>query len=117
MSLHGPGTTPEQWASANFAFNVTLSMLLAVVLMGGITLALRAANRAVRLSEMKSDFVSNVSHELRTPLASIRVFAELMRLGRVPSSEKIQEYGGGIQGGRAGSRAPVDHNPLDSAAR
>src|SRR2546425_10805172 len=93
MSLHGPGTTPEQWASANFAFNVTLSMLLAVVLMGGIALALRAADRAVRLSGMKSDFVSNVSHELRTPLASIRVFAELLRLGRVPTPEKVQEYG------------------------
>ena len=93
MSLHSPGTTPEQWASANFAFNVTLSMLLAVVLVGGIALALRAADRAVRLSGMKSDFVSNVSHELRTPLASIRVFAELLRLGRVHAPEKVQEYG------------------------
>src|SRR2546425_157178 len=93
MSLHSPGTTPEQWASANFAFNVTLSLLLAVVLVGGIALALRAADRAVRLSGMKSDFVSNVSHELRTPLASIRVFAELLRLGRVHTPEKVQEYG------------------------
>src|SRR2546427_4804499 len=74
-------------------FNVTLSMLLAGVLMGGIGLALRTANRAMLLSEMKSDFVSNVSHELRTPLASIRVFAELLRLGRVRSPEKVQEYG------------------------
>jgi len=93
MGLHSPGTTPEQWARANFAFNVALSMLLAAVLVGGIALALRAADRAVRLSEMKSDFVSNVSHELRTPLASIRVFAELLRLGRVQTADKIQEYG------------------------
>jgi signal transduction histidine kinase len=93
ISLHSPGTTPEKWASANFAFNVTLSTLLAVVLMGGIVLALRSANRAVRLSEMKSDFVSNVSHELRTPLASIRVFAELLKLGRAREPEKVQEYG------------------------
>src|SRR2546426_3499162 len=49
---------------------------------------LRTANREVRLSGMKSDFVSNVSHELRTPLASIRVFAELLRLGRVQRSEE-----------------------------
>lgn len=93
MSLHGPGTTPEQWARANFAFNVALSVVLAAVLVGGIVLALGAAGRAVRLSEVKSDFVSNVSHELRTPLASIRVFAELLRLGRVPSADKVQEYG------------------------
>ncbi|MBI1951136.1 MAG: HAMP domain-containing histidine kinase [Acidobacteria bacterium] len=93
MSLHGPGTTPEQWARVNFAYNVALSAVLAAVLVGGIVLALRAADRAVRLSEMKSDFVSNVSHELRTPLASIRVFAELLRLGRVQSQDKVQEYG------------------------
>ena len=47
----------------------------------------------MRLSEMKSDFVSNVSHELRTPLASIRVFAELLRMGRATSPEKVREYG------------------------
>ncbi len=93
MGLHSPRSTSEQWARASFTFNVTLSALLAIALMGGIALALRAANRAMHLSEMKSDFVSNVSHELRTPLSSIRVFAELLRLGRVQSPEKVQEYG------------------------
>ena len=47
----------------------------------------------MRLSEMKSDFVSNVSHELRTPLSSIRVFGEYMRLGRVEKPEKVRQYG------------------------
>jgi signal transduction histidine kinase len=84
---------PEQLASASFVFNVTLSILLALALLGGVAFAFRAADRAIKLSTMKSDFVSNVSHELRTPLASIRVFAELLRLGRVRSPEKIQEYG------------------------
>ena len=37
----------------------------------------------MKLSQMKNEFVSNVSHELRTPLASIRVFGEFLRLGRV----------------------------------
>jgi len=84
---------PERLASTSFASNVTLSILLALALLGGIAFAFRAADRAIKLSTMKSDFVSNVSHELRTPLASIRVFAELLRLGRVRSPEKIQEYG------------------------
>ena len=74
-------STPEQLARANFLLNVGLSAALAAVLLGGVVLALRAAAREVRLSAMKSDFVSNVSHELRTPLASIRVFGELMRTG------------------------------------
>jgi signal transduction histidine kinase len=58
-----------------------------------VALALRAAGRAMRLSEMKSDFVSNVSHELRTPLASIRMFAEMLSLGRAPTLDKAKEYG------------------------
>ena len=52
-----------------------------LLVVGGVGFALRAAAREMKLSAMKSDFVSNVSHELRTPLASIRVFGELLRLG------------------------------------
>ena len=93
LSLTSARNMPEQMASASFAFNVTLSIFLALALLGGVAFAFRAADRAMKLSEMKSDFVSNVSHELRTPLASIRVFAEFLRLGRVRSPEKVQEYG------------------------
>jgi len=93
LILHSHSSSPVRWARANFAINVTLSTLLATLLVSGIILALRAADRAMRLSQMKSDFVSNVSHELRTPLASIRVFGELLRLGRVQSPEKVREYG------------------------
>ena len=85
--------TPEQWAQWNFWINVSLSVLMTLVLIGGIVLVLRSATRAVRLSQMKTDFVSNVSHELRTPLASVRVFGEFLRLGRVTDPEKIREYG------------------------
>jgi signal transduction histidine kinase len=93
LILHAHRSTPVRWARANFAINITLVALLAAFLVGGIVLALRSADRAMRLSEMKSDFVSNVSHELRTPIASIRVFAELLRLGRVQSPDKVREYG------------------------
>jgi two-component system phosphate regulon sensor histidine kinase PhoR len=65
--------TPEQWAKRYFAINLSLSILMTLVLIGGIVLALRTASREMRLSQMKTDFVSNVSHELRTPLSSIRV--------------------------------------------
>lgn len=89
--------TPEQWAHWNFNYSLGLSLLMTAVLLGGIVLALRTASREMRLSQMKADFVSNVSHELRTPLASIRVFGEFMKLGRVRDDSKIREYGEHIE--------------------
>ena len=98
LSLYNPRATPRQWARAGFVFNATLAGLLAAALVGGVALALRAADRAVKLSKMKSDFVSNVSHELRTPVASIRVFGELLRTGRAHEPDKVREYGEHIEG-------------------
>lgn len=97
LNLHSSGSSPEQLARAGFALNLALSIVLALVLVGGVVMALRAADRSLKLSQMKSDFVSNVSHELRTPLASIRVFAEFLRLGRALNTERVQEYGDYIE--------------------
>ncbi len=97
MSLQGTLAVPESWAKANFAINITLSTALAVVLLGGVAFTVRTAMREMKLSAMKNEFVSNVSHELRTPLASIRVFGELMRTGRVNGPDKITEYGSYIE--------------------
>lgn len=93
MGIYSRYMTPEQWARTNFILNMTLSLILGAALIGGILLALRTAFRAMRLSEMKNDFVSNVSHELRTPLASIRAFGELLRRGKASAPAKVMEYG------------------------
>ena len=85
--------TPEELGALGFKNNMLLGGGVMIVLFGAIGLAIQAASRQMKLSQMKSDFVSNVSHELRTPLASIRVFGEYMRLGRVESEEKVREYG------------------------
>jgi signal transduction histidine kinase len=85
--------TLAQMSRWNFLLGLSHSILTALVLIGGIILALRAASRAMKLSQMKADFVSNVSHELRTPLASIRVFGEFLKLGRIKEQHKIHEYG------------------------
>lgn len=112
IGLRSSYSTPEQWARANFLFNVSLSVALALVLLGGVTLVLRTASREMKLSEMKSDFVSNVSHELRTPLASIRVFGELLRLGKVREPHKVQEFGEYIENESHGLSQLID-NILD----
>ena len=97
ISLQGDFASPEKWARANFALNMTLSAVLAAVLLGGIALTVRTALREMNLSAMKNEFVSNVSHELRTPLSSIRVFGEFMRRGRVVEQSKVREYGSYIE--------------------
>lgn len=85
--------TEDQWAKRAFKFNLSLTLFMTLLLIGGIVMALKAASREMKLSQMKSDFVSNVSHELRTPLASIKVFGEFLRMGRVREPEKVREYG------------------------
>ncbi len=95
--VEGRVRAPETLARANFLVNLGLSVLLSVALLAGVLMLLRATARELRLTEMKNDFVSNVSHELRTPLASIRVFGELLRLGRVSKPEKVREYGETIE--------------------
>ena len=74
-------------------YDMAVVIILATVLLCGIGLALSSASHAMRLSQMKSDFVSNVSHELRTPLCSIRLFAEFLKLGRAKTPDKVIEYG------------------------
>ena len=97
LHLQHLGGAEADLARSNLALNLLLSLLLALVLVGGLLFALRAARRAVHLSELKSDFVSNVSHELRTPLASIRVYAEFLRSGRARDEEQVRQYGGTIE--------------------
>jgi signal transduction histidine kinase len=87
------GLTQEELATRNFDLNFSLTVLNTIALVVGITLALRAAGKELKISQMKSDFVSNVSHELRTPLSSIRVLGEFLRSGREVEPEKLRRYG------------------------
>ncbi len=71
---------------------LVMVVLSSAVIVLGVVVILLAAERERRISAMKSDFVANVSHELKTPLALVRMFAEMLQSGRVPSDEKRQQY-------------------------
>ena len=70
---------------------IAISVLMAVILLG-IAVITRAVAREVEVARLKSDFLSSVSHELRTPLTTIRIMAEMLSLGAVPTEEKRSEY-------------------------
>lgn len=68
------------------------TVLVLVLLFGGISLTVRATDREARLAQAKANFVANVSHELKTPLSLLSLFSEILELGRVKNEEKRMEY-------------------------
>ncbi len=71
---------------------LVMLVLSSLVIVAGVATILLATEKERRISALKSEFVANVSHELKTPLALVRMFAEMLQSGRVPSDEKRQEY-------------------------
>lgn len=55
-----------------------------VVLALGSGLMARSSAKEAKLSDLKSRFISGISHELKTPLSNIRLYSEMLELGRVP---------------------------------
>lgn len=66
-------------------------MSFAIILLSAIFF-IYAAEKERRLNELKSELMANVSHELKTPLSVVRMFADMLRSGRVPSEERKVEY-------------------------
>lgn len=54
----------------------------------GIAIVFQDVTELRALENMRRDFVANVSHELKTPLASIKAYAETLKLGALYDSEK-----------------------------
>lgn len=92
MAIKPLNTTIEAITQKRKDENLIIAGVLALLLSAGAIFLLRNIRKEMKLSEIKSEFVSNVSHELRTPLALINMFAETLSFGRVTTEEKKQEY-------------------------
>jgi len=68
-----------------------VTLVLAVVIVGGFTVLYRLGRGQISLARQQQDFVSAVSHELKTPLTSIRMYGEMLKEGWA-DEEKRQTY-------------------------
>ena len=69
-----------------------VSLILTLVLCGGIYLMYRLGLSQLELVQKQQDFVSAVSHELKTPLTSIRMYGEMLLAGWADEDKKQGYY-------------------------
>ncbi|MFH2005478.1 MAG: HAMP domain-containing sensor histidine kinase [bacterium] len=67
-----------------------LTLCFAVFVVAGASVTLGLIFRQNRLARIQTEFIANASHELRTPLASIRMYVDTLRMGRVRSEEDTE---------------------------
>lgn len=81
----------EKERARMFSTALLIPLALAVIVLGLSVLYLSVV-RERRLNRLKSEFVANVTHELKTPLSLIRMFGELLYLGKVDDPNKTKHY-------------------------
>lgn len=58
----------------------------------GVTVLLTDLTEEIKLSKLKTDFVTNASHELRTPLTSVKGYSETLLSGAMEDKELREKF-------------------------
>jgi len=86
------GKTIDQLIRREMRLYGAVLLGIAVLILSGIVMTLRAATHEAETVRLRSDFVSNVSHELKTPLSLIRLFGETMESDQWTDDGKRKEF-------------------------
>jgi two-component system phosphate regulon sensor histidine kinase PhoR len=92
LGISTTGTTIKEIVNERSTTSIILLTLLNILIIIGAWFVFKNISKEIKLSQLKSDFVSNVSHEIRTPLSLIGMFAETLEMHRVTTEEKKDEY-------------------------
>jgi len=93
IELHVPvRNTFTAFISSGRAMYVTLFVLISIWLILGLFFTVYLLSQEIRLSRLKSRFISNVTHEFKSPVTSIQHMSELLKLRRVRTEEKKVEF-------------------------
>ena len=86
------GKTIDQLVRREMRLYGAVLLGIAVLILSGIVMTLRAATHEAETVRLRSDFVSNVSHELKTPLSLIRLFGETLESDQWTDDGKRREF-------------------------
>jgi len=72
------------------------TLMLTIIIIFSFSATIFIIFRQKRLSEIKSDFVSNMTHELKTPISTISLAAQMLNDTSIPFGKKNLGYLGGV---------------------